>query len=300
MIMLVSLYRAVKQCFVDLSRLCPKILPPLRRTVRLTSISLQVFGCLVVLALLVTGLFMTLRWLVQATGTLQGTWRWVECQTLYDFNHLMIQAGIHYFMFGTTLLGSWRHHGLLPAEQNVQVAVSFDTRKDLKKILKSLEPDHVLQRVTPYRWMLLSREMPREVSSLVKRPVHIDINFYNLTDTHVLLSNPLVAKRGFAYPKDKVFPLTYRPFQGTHFPAPNDTMAVLMATYDLDLCEVAPCHDLVKTQESTCLEMPCEQLEEIYPFTRHEMNDDGCCEEFLIYHWRQINKVVLDQSREQC
>ena len=70
------------------------------------------------------------------------------------------------------------------------------------------------------------------------------------------------------WPRDLVFPLTRRPFDGLWLPAPCDTAAVLSNNYDIALCvtrSYSHVYDFSIKRYRKPSVVPCDQLAELYP-----------------------------------
>ncbi|XP_070184387.1 uncharacterized protein [Littorina saxatilis] len=221
-----------------------------------------------------------------------GEQRELLLDALGEFHTTLQEAGIPFFMYGGTLLGSWRHHGLIPWDDDVDVMVSFASRDKLRKTLELLEPRgytlNVDQRV---RWKLYS-SLATPVSGTTWRFPYVDISFYNLTSNHIVDADPYFAPV-YVFPKDHVFPLTLRPFEGRQLSAPSNTAAVLNATYNLDICRLKPYSHSEERDVRKCSEVPCSEIQQRVPFVSRRRVGGGVCEESLMLNGTVISRVML-------
>ena len=117
-------------------------------------------------------------------------------------DRVLTEANITYFMYGGTLIGSWRHHGLIPWDDDVDVAVDFTRLTDLRTALKSLEPQFRFKERPRVSWKLFS-EMGSKIFRW--RWPFVDICFFDQNATHVY-EHDLKMFPEFIFPKDWIFP----------------------------------------------------------------------------------------------
>lgn len=60
--------------------------------------------------------------------------------TMDAFTEALTKAHIPFFMYGGTLIGSWRHHGIVPWDDDLDFAVSTHNRKKVYRALGALWP----------------------------------------------------------------------------------------------------------------------------------------------------------------
>uniref|UniRef100_A0A1I8GTG3 Lipopolysaccharide cholinephosphotransferase n=1 Tax=Macrostomum lignano TaxID=282301 RepID=A0A1I8GTG3_9PLAT len=71
--------------------------------------------------------------------------RWVMLRLLKRIDHVFRKYNVTYIIYGGTLLGSHRHHGLVPWDDDVDLLVNKTFRRRLPAMLAAATPELVLQ-----------------------------------------------------------------------------------------------------------------------------------------------------------
>ena len=207
-------------------------------------------------------------------------------QLLLTFHNTLTKRNIFYFMCGGTLLGSYRFHGVIPWDDDVDVYVKQRDAHAVHLALKSLSPEYVLANSTDTnqdRWKFYKSNC----SDLIHKKTpwrfpFLDISFLHQNKTH-FWDTDVTGYSEFVYHKSLIKPRVLRPFNGIWLMAPRQTKIVLEITYSLEECSTNSWdhkHELV-IPYSTIVD--CTDLSIIYPFVDHDSE-----EESLIFQGRAI------------
>ena len=119
-------------------------------------------------------------------------------ETFHTFQDAMDRANVTYVMTMGTLIGSFRHHGIIPWDHDIDVmANSSDKAKVLQALRNSPGSNFYLEQ----RW----EDLWRFYKNYYIYAGFVDIWFYEENSTHLLLGKYIFDKR-------HLFPLTRRPF----------------------------------------------------------------------------------------
>lgn len=158
---------------------------------------------------------------------LTPTLKKVLLDTLLEFTRVAKQLNFTYMLYGGSLLGSYRHHDLIPWDDDMDVQLEFSTKDTLLNKLSSKE----------YKVVVAGARLKFFNRNLTVKPDHkfywrwplLDICFYKENDTHLWDADKMFKRD--VYPKKYVFPLTKRPFANHWFNVPKDPLMVLRISY---------------------------------------------------------------------
>ena len=218
--------------------------------------------------------------------------------TLEALSGALTKANITYFLYSGTLLGSWRHHGLVPWDDDVDIAVDFTRQRELRRALDTLKPKFTYTERGTVSWKFYAQSA-HEIDSFLWRWPFVDICFFGENSTHVF-EHDLDMFPEFAFPKAWVFPLVLRPLGKLLLPAPWRTKEVLDVTYNLQECKISHySHRREKGKDWNEIKtVACDDLRPVYPFVEHVPLGADSCNETLV-----LNGTVLSWLRangSQC
>jgi len=158
--------------------------------------------------------------------------------TLSSVLNVLERLNVTYFMTGGTLLGSYRHHGRIPWDDDVDLMVNSSDKQLIWKSLTALKPDYGLFLSgyidSPYHWKVYPRRHGQPVPLKPFRWPFVDLLFFRENTTHLYNESPWF--RYECWPRSTVFPLRRRPFDAFQIPAPCDMERVVAVTYDASVC----------------------------------------------------------------
>ncbi|KAK7108422.1 hypothetical protein V1264_016165 [Littorina saxatilis] len=201
-------------------------------------------------------------------------------ETTDAFAAALTKANISFFMDSGTLVGSFRHHGIVPWDDDVDFMVPRDREQEVKNVLKELKPKFILDSAQVTRWKLYEAN-GQQIPGVSWKYPFLDIIFYEETSTHIR-DDDIRTYPTYKYPKDWIFPLTSRPLNGRWLPAPQQTQRMLQLNYKLDMCETGSYnHRLESLNSKNKKSLPCEKLHGVLPFVKRATVDGGCTETLL-------------------
>ncbi|GFO14690.1 lipopolysaccharide cholinephosphotransferase licd [Plakobranchus ocellatus] len=191
------------------------------------------------------------------------------------FDRFMSENGIAYFLYGGALLGSFRHHGLIPWDDDVDVMVSFSQRLRLYRLLKTIDKNIIVSFHPVHYWKLYPSAGDIIEGVPWKWPF-LDIFFYDYNLTHLWDIAPQYTQE-FTFPKTAVFPLGRRPFMDMSLPVPKEPQTVLDRNYNISECASGGyVHRWERVTHST--NVPCSWLRHMFPFVERVDIKEGCNE----------------------
>uniref|UniRef100_A0A1I8J702 LicD family protein n=1 Tax=Macrostomum lignano TaxID=282301 RepID=A0A1I8J702_9PLAT len=181
---------------------------------------------------------------------------------IWAFLDLCEKNEIQVMLLGGTLLGSYRHHGFIPWDDDLDLFLKW---ADNKKLLKAFQghPDFNLKDVGLWKVSLKSACLHVDVSGCWP---FIDVAFYEVQGSW------MVQKFGSFYaPTKYTFPLHKRPFMGRWVDSPRDTGKFLAYSYygswRTDLCTTSMySHKYEKIMFPRKYSLSCIKLTKTYPF----------------------------------
>ncbi|XP_005097439.1 uncharacterized protein LOC101853932 [Aplysia californica] len=213
------------------------------------------------------------------------------------FDRVCTNASIEYFLYGGSLLGSFRHHDVVPWDDDADVIVPLRNRRLLKQELEKENPLYVINLFQRTTWKFFSRRAKQIPGWSWKWPF-LDIFFYDENATHIWDVHAKYA-RDFVYPKPLVFPLTRRPFMTLSIPGPHDVAGVLRRNYDVSTCVTHAWIHERETDASDIAAVPCSELRHLYPFVDPVSLPSGGCNETLTYKGEVLG-FFIDKNAQYC
>lgn len=170
----------------------------------------------------------------------------VDLLFLYKvLSELLRSVNVDHFFVGGSLLGIMRHGGIVPWDDDLDIAVSFQHWELVKQTLACVRGFTLM--IKPHlhwKFHYSGSEYP-----------FVDIFFFQKDDSYVW-SLTYYIRNTFIYPAKYVFPLKTGIFEGLEVPIPKNPLAIAKKIYEYDVCAAYAGH--VQARDQPLLrEYPC-------------------------------------------
>ena len=228
------------------------------------------------------------------TPMLTPSQRNVVYDLLSSFDNMAKAEGIQYFIYGGTLLGSFRHHDIIPWDDDIDIIISDADRERLQDAVARSPMSFVLSTLSPEHFKLHNRY--GQFTNLYHdwSYPYIDISFYQWNETH-MWDVAVTYGRWWEYKLDDIFPLHPRPLGPLMVPAPRDTYKYLLDTYDLRSCsESYYSHQLEMIVRCRMVTTDCRLLP--YAFVHRSQPSEGTgVNETLVENGEEIHWTIVEE-----
>ena len=230
-----------------------------------------------------------------------------ERQLMMDTFSLLIDvfdsANVTYFMYGGTLIGSLRHHGIIPWDDDIDIIIAAENRSAVRSILYKLYPKFELYTPRDDQKSMLQWKFYSSSGSNTAWPPknyrypYVDIFFFEQNATHIWDLEPEYHASGFVWPKSSVFPLVRRPFGSLSVPAPCDAFGFVSTNYagaaEMACASPGYNHRTDRHVSFGSQVLPCSHLWHVFPFVFRTKSADGEIVETLkIGNWTLQSHMV--------
>lgn len=212
-------------------------------------------------------------------------------KTVQAFSEALDAENITYFMYGGALIGSYRHHGIIPWDDDVDVLLNATDKSKAKLALRKMYPEYGLYSPEGIQWKFYYAKSDYLPNHSFRWP-YVDIFFFQENATHIWDELPKYSN--FIFLKSKVFPLQRRPYNNLSLPAPCDPLHSIRQYGDMSNCAASTYTHKYEwlTPIYEWAIVPCKKLAGMYPFVRRTKVKNGW-NETLELGFQTLNTLIV-------
>jgi hypothetical protein len=197
-----------------------------------------------------------------------------ERDTYLNMLHFIVKLArmkkwTHFIQWGS-LLGSWRHHGMIPCDEDLDMYFELKDRDEIMKTIATQKEFIAKQMLYPAHHKelkLYSRSnstRTHRVGGLGQWNMpYMDLYFFKYTTNGYV---QCVTQKEGNWSKTDIFPLQKRPFEDMTVPAPRNTLKILQKLYGMtDNCE--------QKVNKKWMKYKCRQFDGVFPFVHRNFSN---------------------------
>ncbi|CAL1541567.1 unnamed protein product [Lymnaea stagnalis] len=178
------------------------------------------------------------------------------------FKHALDRARLGHILLHGSAIGAWRHQGITPWDDDIDVGINVDDWMEVKKALSCIS-GFTLDASTNSKWSFFKSDGHVIPDNAKKLWPFLDIFLYTQDERYVWALN-YVHLTKFVFLKDDMFPAQLLPFESLLVPVPRNLRKVLNQEYiDPDYCASHNTNHKTGAYETT-VKVPCSDISDLY------------------------------------
>ena len=218
-------------------------------------------------------------------------------ETLKVFIGALEKNNLTYFIYGGTLLGSFRHHGFIPWDDDADIMLNATQKPLIYRALKQHSPEYEVYMYgtdvhKKVQWKFYKNSLTGFAFQKFKWP-YMDIFFFE-EDEFDIWDEVGRFSEDYRWSKKDLFPLARRPFEDMMLQAPCNTEGILTHNYKVDLCRSRQFSHMMEMPMFTfsTKDIPCSKLSHMFPFVQRTYTEDSVNETLILGDWTLQTRLI--------
>lgn len=192
-------------------------------------------------------------------------------RVLFVLTSALEAFNVSYVAAEGTLIGSLRHGGLIPWDDDADITFKAEQWPTAKRVLSCL-PGYELKIHSDFMWKFFASDSPHWKDEAVTRFPYVDL-FPYVEDEEYMWPLVIWLKDKMLWPRRQVFPTRLVAFDNFRLRAPHDVAGVLTHLFgDVSVCEsrLFERRERRLTEQEERIRVDCRLLHHVYPFVGDE------------------------------